>query len=103
VISIDLLVGLLFVGAIIAFLYFGNKFFEARRKKEVWAGVIEKKWESDQLDSEGDAVGINYNLKIKLDTGKSKKVDVAQETYNALEVGNKVEKQLGALDPIKVA
>jgi hypothetical protein len=75
----------------------------AKRKAEVWSGNVEKKWESDQRDSEGDKVGVNYNIQVLLSDGKKKKLDVAKTLYDSLSVGDKVDKQAGSMDPVKVA
>lgn len=74
-----------------------------KRKKEVWAGIIEDKKviTETRKDEDFDRKVDVYYLFIKLSGGTSKKLSVGKKLYDSFAVGDKIEKKAGMYDPVK--
>lgn len=96
------IIGILIIVVLVAAGLWYVSWSKKKRMAEVWKGTVEKKWTSDQRDSDGDKIGTNYNIQVKLEDGKTKKLTVKSELWNSLADGNAVEKRAGEMDPVKI-
>lgn len=97
----DFVLGIVVMVALVAAgLYYG-KWANDKRRADTWTGTVENKKISNVYDSDGDKTGVSYDLTIRRSDGKKKKLSVAKTTYDALNIGDTIEKKAGEMDPAK--
>lgn len=97
---------LLFGGVLIFIIAIFALVLKARKKRmaENWKGtLVDKKIIISHRTSNDHRYTENtYYLYIDLTDGTRKNINVSKKLYDELNVGNKLEKQVGKYDPVKV-
>lgn len=73
-----------------------------KRKADVFTGTVTDKKEYEDEDEDSHIKDYHYYLYFKTDAGKEVKYSVAKDIYDSFEVGDKVEKKVGEMIPVKV-
>lgn len=82
-------------GILIAYLFF-------KGKKQAWKGEIIDKKITTTEDFDTDREETHFKIIIKLESGRTKYLEVDRTKYDAWEIGDKLEKRSGELWPEKV-
>lgn len=98
---IDYVVGILVIAAIVGFFIWLGKRSNKKRSAQTWTGTVVKKWLATYSDEDGEVTKAP-TIQVQIDGGKKKKYAVKADTYNALSEGDKVKKEAGQMDPVKV-
>lgn len=72
-----------------------------KRKADTWTGTVVKKWIATYSDEDGNTTK-TPTIQVQKDDGKKKKYAVSATTYDSLSQGDKVKKEAGQMDPVKV-
>ena len=73
-----------------------------KTKNSSWKGEVIDKLYNTKEDMDSDRKSSFYTLVVKTDEGLTRKIAVSREMYDSCKVGDKVEKPLGKLNPVKV-
>lgn len=95
-------VGLIFIAVVIAFIVVLVKLGNKRTRGKYWIGKVSDKRVSKSTDEDGDTTTTHWLLVTMDGTDKPKKFSVSGTLFNEFNVGDKIEKKLGELNPTKV-
>ena len=73
-----------------------------KTRNSSWKGEVIDKSFNTKRDMDSNRKSSFYTLVVKTDEGLTRKIAVNQAMYNSCEVGDKLEKPLGKLNPVKV-
>lgn len=101
--SSNLVVGILTIAVIIAVVILWAKYSNKKTRSQTWTGTVTDKKQSSSIDDDGDRT-YYYTLIVAADgAAKPKKVKVSGALFATFNIGDKIEKKLGELQPSKVA
>ena len=95
-------VGLAFVAFIIVVIVVLSRLSRKRTRGKYWVGKVTDKRISKSTDEDGDTTTTHWLLITMDGENKPKKFSVSGAVFNEFNVGDKIEKKLGELNPSKV-
>lgn len=99
----NLWVGLVFIAVVIVIIIVLVKLSNKRTRGKYWVGKVTDKRISKSTDEEGETTTTHWLLVTMDGESKPKKFSVNIALFNEFNVGDKIEKKLGELNPSKVA
>lgn len=96
-------VGLAFIVVVIIIIVLLVKWSHKRTRAKYWVGKVTDKRISKSTDEEGETTTTHLLLVTMDGTDKPKKLSVNLTVFNEFNVGDRIEKKIGELNPTKVA
>lgn len=95
-------VGLAFIVVVIIIIVVLVKLSNKKTRGKYWAGKVSDKRISKSTDEDGETTTTHWLLVTMDGADKPKKFSVSVALFNEFNVGDKIEKKLGELNPTKV-
>lgn len=95
-------VGLVFIVVVIVIIVVLVKLSHKRTRGKYWVGKVTDKRISKSTDEDGETTVTHWLLVTMDGADKPKKFSVSGTLFNEFNVGDKIEKKLGELNPTKV-
>lgn len=99
----NLWVGIIFIVVVIVIVVVLVKLSNKRTRGKYWVGKVTDKRVSKSTDEEGETSTTHLLLVTMDGESKPKKFSVNPAVFNQFNVGDKIEKKVGELNPTKVA